>query len=105
MSATSHPSKVDENRRAFATSLTTLTIICSTKTVSNPVFTLFKLLLVTLYNGSSYPTLHPFPWILPTHAVENVSLVLSFGPSALSALIVALNAPQLPATVYDMHQY
>ena len=37
--------------------------------------------------------------------VENVSLVSSVGPSVLSALIVALNAPQLPATGYEIHQH
>ena len=38
------------------------------------------------------------------HHVENVSPVSSFGPSALFALIVALDAPQLPATVCEKHQ-
>ena len=37
--------------------------------------------------------------------VENVSLVSSVGPSVLFALIVALDAPLLPATVYEKHQY
>ena len=37
-------------------------------------------------------------------AVENVSLVSSVGPSVLFALIVALDAPLLPATVYEKHQ-
>ena len=37
-------------------------------------------------------------------SVENVSLVSSVGPSALFALIVALDAPQLPATIHEMHQ-
>ena len=37
-------------------------------------------------------------------SVENVSLVLSNGPSLLSALIVPLDAPVLPATVHDKHQ-
>ena len=37
--------------------------------------------------------------------VENVSLVSSVGPSVLFALIVALDAPPLPATVYEKHQY
>ena len=38
-------------------------------------------------------------------SVENVSLVMLFGPSVLSALIVALNTPQLPTTVCEKHQY
>ena len=38
-------------------------------------------------------------------SVENVSLVSSVGPSVLFALIVALDAPLLPATVYEKHQY
>ena len=37
-------------------------------------------------------------------SVENVSLVTWVGPSVLSAVIVALDAPLLPATVYEMHQ-
>ena len=40
-----------------------------------------------------------------TNNVENVSLVSSVGPSVLFALIVALDAPLLPATVYEKHQY
>ena len=38
-------------------------------------------------------------------SVENVSLVSSFGPSALFALIVALDAPQLLATVYRSEEH
>ena len=37
-------------------------------------------------------------------SVENVSLVSSNGPSVLSSLIVALDAPILPATVCEKHQ-
>ena len=37
-------------------------------------------------------------------SVENVSPILSNGPSALSALTEALDAPQLPATVCEKHQ-
>ena len=37
--------------------------------------------------------------------VENVSPVSSVGPIVLFALIVALDAPLLPATVYEKHQY
>ena len=37
--------------------------------------------------------------------VENVSPVLLIGPSALCALTVLLNAPQLPAAIHETHQF
>ena len=43
--------------------------------------------------------------IMSRFSVENVSLVSSAGPSALSALIVALDAPLLSATVCEKHQH
>ena len=56
--------------------------------------------------GSEDPNDPVVTWNLHSRgSVENVSLVSSVGPSVLFALIVALDAPLLPATVCEKHQY